>query len=116
MIKHECVWYESDDGNIFTDESKCMNHEVHVLYNKSGIRFYTVNWEPVEFVVTDDWTYNHSHYMVIDRSKEKENTLLINYLYDNFGWCLVKEAFYMDGDTFVLEWNKAVPVPSHLVY
>ena len=116
MKTHSIEWYESDDGKIFTDEMECIEYEAKLLYNESGVRFYTIDWEPVDFITKNDWTYNNSYYIVIDRSKEKENKLLIDYLNDNYGWCLVNEAFNRNEDTFILKWDKVVPVESHLVY
>ena len=115
MKQHEIVWYESDDGKMFTDQDSCMEHEAKQLYADSGVRFYTMDWKPVPFETESDWTYNNADYVVIDRSKE--NKKFVDFMYDYFGWCLLKEAFdYMKGDTFVMEWNKVKPVSSHLVY
>ena len=116
MKTHEVIWYESEDGHMFTDQDECLEHEAKLLYHESGVRFYNVDWKPVEFITKDDWTYNNTYYMVFDRAKEKETRLLVDCLYYNFGWCLVKEAFNTDGDTFILKMNKAYPVSSHLVY
>ena len=116
MLKHEIVWYESNDGKLFVDENECMEHEAKLLYIESGVRFYSHDWKPIEFIVKDDWSYNNADYIVIDRTREKENKLLVDCLYNNFGWCLVKEAFDEDDDTFILKQNCIIPISSHFVY
>lgn len=115
MTEHTISWYESEDGEIFANEDECMNHEAKILYDQSGVRFYGPNWEKLDFKVEDDQTYNECYYMVIDRTNEK-NKRFIDYMNYIFGWCLLKEAYDMDGDNFVLEMSKAIPVSSHLVY
>ena len=115
MKKHEVYWYESEDGKIFTDEDECMNHEAKILYGQSGVRFYKDDWSPIEFKTDNDYAYNNADCVVIDRTNEN-NKRFVDYMNDNFGWCLLKDAYDMDGDTFVLEMTKVTPVSIHLVY
>lgn len=116
MKEHNIIWYESEDGKIFLDEMDCIIHEAKLLYEKSGVRFYRHDWSEVDFIAENDYAYNECDYVVIDR-KNKNSERLVDFVNDNFGWCLLKDAYEMDGDTFSFEdgW-KVVPVSSHLVY
>ena len=116
MKKHDITWYESEDGKIFLDEEDCIDHEAKLLYENSGIRFYRHDWSKIEFVPEDDYTYNECDYVVIDR-KNKNSKRFVDFVHDNFGWCLLKDAYELPGDTFVFENGlKVVPISSHLVY
>ena len=115
MKEHSITWYESEDGEIFLDEMECVSHEAALLYNKSGVRFYAHDWMPIDFDTVDDYTYNACNFIVIDR-KNENNKRFVDYMYYEFGWCLLKEAYDMDGDTFAIEISEVIPVSSHLVY
>ena len=116
MKEHHVTWYESEDGEIFVDDLDCMCYEAMILYDQSGVRFYRHDWSEVEFKAEDDYTYNECDFVAIDR-RNKNNKRFVDYMNDNFGWCLLKEAYDdMDGDTFALKMSKVIPVSSHLVY
>lgn len=92
MTEHNISWYESMDGMIFQDEMECCEHELNILYNKSGVGFF-INGELVEYINTkNDKTYNEITDIYIDRSKEKQNQEFYEYLHLNYGWCEVEEV------------------------
>ena len=92
MIEHNITWYESMDGMIFQDEMECCDHELNILYNISGIRFF-IDDKPVEHIETkNDKTYNEITDIYIDRSMTKENQEFYKYLHWNYGWCEVDEV------------------------
>lgn len=118
MKEHNITWYESEDGKIFNDEMDCIRHEAKLLYENSGVRFYRHDWSEIDFIVYNDYTYNICDYVVIDR-KNKNSERFVDFVNDNFGWCLLKDAYDMDGDTFSFEngWEPVpIPISSHLLH
>ena len=114
MTEHTISWYESADGEIFVNENECINHEAKILYDQSGVRFYGRDWAKLDFKVENDQTYNECCYIVIDR-KNKNNKRFVDYMDYIFGWCLLKEVYDMDGESFALDFSEIVPLSSRPV-
>ena len=97
MTEHVVTWFESEDGKIFKDEMECIDYELNLLYEKSGVRIW-VGDEKVDKIITeDDKTYNDFTDIYIDRSKEYENAKFGKFVYDNYGWLYIPEAIEGDG-------------------
>lgn len=97
MKEHNITWYESDDGKIFQDENECYEYELNLLYQKSGVDFY-INKEKIQWIDTkEDNAYNDMTDIVIDRSKADENKSFLDFLHNNYGWCLIEEALEGNG-------------------
>ncbi len=97
MREHTISWYESNDGKIFQDASECCEYELNLIYKNSGIDFY-IGKEKIQKIDTkDDNAYNEMTDIIIDRSKAEENKTFVDFLYSNYGWCFIKEAFEGDG-------------------
>jgi len=96
MKEHSVTWYESEDGEIFTDEMECIDHELNVLYKKSGARFYK---NGVLMDELNDDSYDEVTDISIDRSLAKENDALYHFIHVNYGWCYVEDALE-DSGTF----------------
>lgn len=99
MTEHSITWYESEDGKIFVDEMECLDHELNLLYKKSGFTFYVGESKVKEIETEDDKTYNEMTDIYIDRSKKEENDKFIDLLHYNYGWCYIDEAYYESDGT-----------------
>lgn len=88
------VKYEAFDGKIFDEEIACLEHELKKYYDDCGIRFLDADEEKMDFepdMFNIDYVYNTATYITIDREKEKENKLFVDYAVDIFGWILLKD-------------------------
>ena len=98
MKEHSIVWYESEDGKIFTDELECLAHDINVLYQKSGFKFYNgrkliKEFKPVEDHFATSDSFSNATKMTIDRSKEKENEAFMS-VYEYYGCCcFISDAY-----------------------
>lgn len=83
MITHTEITYETIDGQIFDSEEEAYNHELTILYQKSGFRFFDKDGNPITDVSR---CYNESDYFTIDHSKDKENYEFVNMTGYYFGY------------------------------
>ena len=100
MTRHRIEWFESMDGQIFTDEMECYKHEMNVLYRKSGVVFYIGDQKIDEIETNEDKTYNEMTDIFIDRSKEEENKIFCEFIRYNAGWCYVDDALEGTGSHY----------------
>lgn len=110
MTEHVVIWYESKDGKRFDSELECAEYEINLLYKESGVRLYDESDQLIDelYVESDDHrnsSYDLCSYVVIDRSKEKENSILKAALNEWYGWCLIEEAINGDGTKYKLNWT-----------
>ncbi len=108
MKEHISSWYESFDGKRFESEDDCMMYEVNEIYKKSGVRLYTKGMRLIEnlnIFENDDGidSYDCTEYVVIDRSKEKENKEFCELVHLYCGWYLIEEAIEAKGTKYKLE-------------
>jgi len=89
MKEHSITWYESVDGEIFTDKMECISHELNILYKNSGVRFYK---NGVLISELNDNSYNEMTDIYINRGQARENDALCSFIHDNYGWCYVEDA------------------------
>ena len=108
MKEHISTWYESFDGKRFETEDECMTYELNNTYKKSGVQLYTEGMkliEDLEIYADDEGrdTYDCTEYIIIDRSKEKENKEFCELVHLYCGWCLIEEAIEAKGTKYKLE-------------
>jgi len=92
MITHTNIYYESFDGMIFMDELKCLEHELNVLYTKSGIKLFDKAYRLIEYLDIDK-SYDQAEFIRIDREKKEDNNKFAEAANDICGWCLIKDAY-----------------------
>lgn len=111
MIIHTKATYESFDGELFDDDIDCLNHELNESYERSGIRF--TNCDETERMcnLTDD-SYNKIDYIVINRTKKKENELFLQIAVKDFGWSLLGDLLNGNERKYQLTFDKLIPIKS----
>ena len=83
MITHTEITYETIDGRIFDSEEEAYNHELSIIYQRSGFRFFYEDGTPITDVSR---CYDDSDYFTIDHSKDKENCEFVNMTGYYFGY------------------------------
>lgn len=100
MIEHHAVWYESYDGQIFSNAYECYDYELNKRYHESGVTLY-IGDKAVNYIITNgDETYNEITDIYIDRSKQEENEAFYTCLADDFGYCLIADAIRGNGSHY----------------
>lgn len=111
MIEHVTVQYEAFDGMMFDDMDDCLNYEFMLLYDKAGIKFTDARGCKIEYSKEDpDYMYNVAEYLIIDRTKKKENDRFIDWIHDNFGWCLLDDVKNRSESKYRLLMDKVIPI------
>lgn len=111
MIEHVTVQYEAFDGTMFDDDDECLAYEFKLLYDKAGIRFIDANGRTIEYSKEDpDNMYDAAEYIIIDRSKEKENDRFIDWIHNNYGWCLLDDVKNRSENMYRLTISEAIPI------
>ena len=87
MITHTEITYETIDGQMFDSEEEAYNHELTILYQKSGFRFFDKDGNPITDVTR---CYDDSDYFTIDHSKDKENSEFVSMTGYYFGYEFTK--------------------------
>ena len=106
IMKHTKIWYESKDGMTFESELDCISHELNLLYKESGVQLYDESNQLIEKLdVYYDNSYNLCKYVMIDRTKEKENEEFKDAIHYYCGWILIEEAIDGDGTKYELNWT-----------
>ena len=96
MITHHIEWYEAEDGEIFTDEMECLDHELQLLYQGSGCIFY-IGRKPVKSIETDgDEIYNKMTGIRVDRSNPEKIAEFREFIHWTHGWSEIEDI--LDGD------------------
>lgn len=87
MLKQVVVWWESIDGKRFLNEEDCMKHELQILYERSGYRFYKDKKVLENFPENIDIVGSYD-YCTVDKSKVNQNKEFINCCKEWYGYLI----------------------------